>query len=405
MSPTTKVRGKRKKPPATAAGQALGYSLQFTRLTAMLLEAEEGSTCSLEVLDDVAEQFADGHTKLSQSKSALTSNPVADRATSLWKTLFNWHQLVTCGFVDGNRTVFELYVSRQVGGKLIDAFHRAKTAAEAAAALTSARGELWGEPPSYNKRSSLAVTLGQYVNPVLEAKDEVLVPIIMNLQMGCGTGSPQADIEALIRRGPVSEARVFDIANQMCGWVKRHVDKQLEGNVPAFVSRDEFHQEYVSYVRRVDRDIILKSLAGKPSDAEQKERLFDTFVRQLDLIEFTFDDKLAAISDFLKASSDRAKWSEAGDVHEHSFDELNENLIRVWRNHSRATGIEAASKSAVERGQLLHSRCMNHQAKVQNMEPPAHFVPGCLHALADDIVIGWHPAYRELLRTLAAEAS
>jgi hypothetical protein len=405
MSQAAKVRGKRKKPPATAAGQALGYSLQFTRLTAMLLDAAEGSTCSLEVLDDVAEESADGRTKLSQSKSALTSNPVADRAPSLWKALFNWCQLVKGGFVDVSRTIFELYVSRKVGGPLVDAFHQAKTPAEAAAALTKARTELWGEPPRYDERSSLSDAVGQFAIPVLEAEDKLVVPIIMNLQLRCSSGSPQADIEAQIRRGPVSEARVFDIANQMCGWVKRHVDKQLERNLPAFVTQDEFHREYVSYVRRIDRDIILKSLAGKPSDAEQKERLFDTFVRQLDLIEFSFDDKLAAISDFLRASSDRARWSEVGDVHEHSFDELNENLKRVWRNHSRATEIEAASSPAIERGQLLHTRCMNHQAKVQNMEPPAHFVPGCLHALADDTVIGWHPAYRELLRKPVAEAS
>jgi len=34
----------------------------------MLLEAEEGSLCSLEVLDDVAEQTGDGKAKLIQSK-------------------------------------------------------------------------------------------------------------------------------------------------------------------------------------------------------------------------------------------------------------------------------------------------------------------------------------------------
>src|SRR5690242_3776522 len=85
--------------PATAAGQALGYSLQFTRLTAMLLRAPDGSSCSLEVLDDVAEQTEDGETKLSQSKSSLTGNPVADRAISLWKTIFNWLEVIKTGVV------------------------------------------------------------------------------------------------------------------------------------------------------------------------------------------------------------------------------------------------------------------------------------------------------------------
>jgi hypothetical protein len=80
-------------------GQALGYSLQFTRLTHLLLQAPEGSFCSLELLDDVAQEDSSGGVKLVQSKSALTANPAADRAKSLWKTLANWVDLAaTSGF-------------------------------------------------------------------------------------------------------------------------------------------------------------------------------------------------------------------------------------------------------------------------------------------------------------------
>ena len=72
-------RSKRK---TEVPGQALGYSLQFTRLTHLLLQAPEGSFCSLELLDDVAQEDGAGAVKLVQSKSALTANPVADRAKS-----------------------------------------------------------------------------------------------------------------------------------------------------------------------------------------------------------------------------------------------------------------------------------------------------------------------------------
>jgi hypothetical protein len=46
-------RAKRK---TEVPGQALGYGLQYTRLTQLLLQAPEGSFCSMEVLDDVAQQ-------------------------------------------------------------------------------------------------------------------------------------------------------------------------------------------------------------------------------------------------------------------------------------------------------------------------------------------------------------
>lgn len=397
MPRKTKVTGKPQNAPATAAGQALGYSLQYTRLTAMLLEAAEGSRCSLEVLDDGAEQTTAGKTKLGQSKSALTTNPVADRAIPLWKTLFNWLELAKRGIVAPSKTVFELYVSRPVDGPLVRAFHDSRSREEARLAMEEARKELWGKAYADNKKAALSKGLRRYAKPVIEADEDILLPIIINLRLVCGSGSPQADIEATIRRDPVSAARVSDIADKMCGWVKRQVDERLEKDLPAVILRDDFHREYVSYVRRVDRDLILKSMARNPTDAEKQERLPDTFVQQLGLIDLGFDDKLEAVSDFLRACWDRTLWSKAGDVHEDSFEELDNNLNRVWTNHRRVTEVEAASKAEVERGQLLHARCMLHEAKVQGMEPPSHFICGCFHRLADERDIGWHPDYRNLI--------
>ncbi len=107
------------KAPATAPGQLLGYGLQYTRLTAKLLAAAPGTSCAIEVLDDVSETAEDGKTTLVQTKSTLTANPVADRAIPLWKTLANWPRLSQLGFVDPNTTNFKLYVSREVKGDLI----------------------------------------------------------------------------------------------------------------------------------------------------------------------------------------------------------------------------------------------------------------------------------------------
>ena len=405
MARKAKPIRKLKNAPATAPGQTLGYSLQFTRLTAMLLDAPDGNWCSLEVLDDVATQSEDGMTTVSQSKSALTDNPVADRAISLWKTLFNWLELVKSGFVKPKDTKFELYVSRPVKGAFIDSFHESRTYKEAKAAIEKVRNQLWGAAPEFTERAALPHSLSRYANPVLEADDKLLLPIIVNLQLKCGSGSPQSDIEAAIRRHPVSEAKVFDIADKLCGWVKREADKRLEKGLPAIVSRDEFHLEYTSYVRRVDRDLILNGLAKKPSEAEKLERLPDNFVRQLDLIERSFDQKLEAISDFLQACWDRAMWSKAGDIHDDSFTELNDNLERTWQNLSLATSIEAGSKPETQRGQLLYAKCMMHTARIQGMEPPPHFVPGCFHGLADDLTVGWHPAYQALLKKPASEPS
>ena len=127
----------------------------------MLMDAPDGSSCSLELLDDVTEQTPDGKTKLGQSKSALTDNPVADRAISLWKTLFNWLELVKAGLIDPTKTIFELYVSRPVQGEIIQAFNDSRSTTEAQSAVNKAREELWGTAPNYAKRSSLSDSIGR----------------------------------------------------------------------------------------------------------------------------------------------------------------------------------------------------------------------------------------------------
>jgi hypothetical protein len=109
----------------------------------MLLDAPNGSICSLEVLDDIAEQTVDGTTKLGQAKSALTANPVSDRAIPLWKTLHNWLEIVKRGLIDPIQTVFELYVSRQVDGELISAFDKSRSKEEASLAMCKAREYLY----------------------------------------------------------------------------------------------------------------------------------------------------------------------------------------------------------------------------------------------------------------------
>ena len=42
---------------------------------------------------------------------------------------------------------------------------------------------------------------------------------------------------------------------------------------------------------------------------------------------------------------------------------------------------------------MLYYDCMDHGAKLEGLETPAHFTRGSFHALAEDRLIGWHPSY------------
>ena len=378
----------------TAAGQALGYSLQYTRMTAKLLEAGEGSFLSLEVLDDVAETNQD-RALLVQSKSALTDNPVSDRAVPLWKTLAIWSASIAAGQVNLAKTEFELYVSRKAEGEIVNALSSAVTDNDARVALAAAKKSLLGSSTHH----PLSETLRPHVERFFELPEDQAVSFVKQFRLVCGSGSPQSDIEAILRTHPVSASRIPLIADHICGWVKRTVDKLLEQSAPAIVSRDEFHTAYTSFCRKVDRDMLLPSVGPKPSPSAAAALIPEArvFIRQLELIKLPYEDQLAAASDFLRASSDRTAWAAWGDVDEESFVELEEGLKRTWTNERLRCSIEHGSRAEVERGQLLFLACMSHRAPVQAMEAPNHFIPGCFHGLADDKSVGWHPSYDALL--------
>jgi len=89
-------------------GQYLGFSLQQTRFLQLLLRATAGTTISLEVFEDVGAELPNKRKVASQVKSALVTNPIADRAPELWKTFRNWNDAVAAGELDPATTVFEI---------------------------------------------------------------------------------------------------------------------------------------------------------------------------------------------------------------------------------------------------------------------------------------------------------
>lgn len=384
--------------PATAAGQYLGYSLQQTLLATRLRQAVAGSACSLEVLDDVAEQAVDGTTHLVQSKSALTDNPVADRAVSLWKTLYNWLELVKLKLVDPDTTTFEIYVSRTVTGDIVELFRKAASDTDATHALTAARDLLWGTVPNRPLKPAISAALQKYANPVLEADESLVIPIIRNFRLTCSdSGSPISDFEKLIAGDPVSKQYVPFIVNNLLGWVKKQVDLSIEKGLPAVILKDDFHREYLAVRRKIDKESILTSFAPKPTTDDIHEHLGDTFIQQLELIDEDYDEKLDAVSDLLMAGWDRVLWSQSGEVHESSFDELDESLCKAWKNQKKINDLVYAARPALEQGKLLYYECKKHRLTVQQMSPPEHFIPGCFHLLADVPLIGWHPHFVKLL--------
>ncbi|HEY3783351.1 MAG TPA: ABC-three component system protein [Fimbriimonadaceae bacterium] len=382
-----------KKVAHTAPDQYLGYGLQATHLTARLFDAEPGSFWALEVFDDVAEQ-ASGNVKLVQTKSARGNNPVANRALAMWKTFGIWASQLGDGGLDLSKTCFELYVSRNVSGDIVDAFSSASTSVEAASALLTAKTILFGsgvEP--------LPASLAPHVKTFFDTPHQKLEELVRNFTLVCATDSPHKDLEKIIEPHPVSASKRGVVLDHMCGWVKRRVEELMETNQPAIVARDDFHTVYTAFCRLVDRSQILPSIKYNLTrdEIENTSKQAKPFIKQMLLIDLAEDQILAGTADYLLASASRAAWSASGDVDEESFTELEKALQRAWTNQSAMSKLEFADRKANDLGRLIYFKCMSHRLPLQAMEAPEYFVPGCYQQMADNLTLGWHPSYTTML--------
>ena len=385
----------------TAPTQYLGFSLQVNRLLWHLLHAEAEESVSLEVLGDVAVTSPTGEGLVEEVKSRTVkgSNPIADHSVELWKTFRNWVDGVLSGIFDPNNTSFVLYTSREFEGSFLLRLAEAQTEEQASAALDLISDQLLGPPPHFSKRNTLARTLLPHIEQVFSpAGRDTMRKIVRRFSYKYGSQVPKEEMLAALGTKAVGTEVLNDVLLHLLGWLKDRVDTLIANGQPACITVPQFVLELVAYTRKIDREHILASLAPLPTKTSVEEHIATRlYVTQLELIEAPDEDKLAAISDYLRAEADRIDWAAKGLVHASTFDELEEELIRAWRSYQTRIGAAHREKEEMDRGRLLFADCCLHRINMQGSEPPAHFARGNFHALADELTIGWHPRYKSLL--------
>ena len=386
---------------AQVPGQYLGYSTQATRAAVRLLQAAPGSFVSVEVLDDVA-VVRGHHAVVEQSKSVTSSaNPISDRSPELWKTLANWIRAAQSNHIDPTKTLFELFVRKKRSGPIAASFSAAATIDEALGALNAAKHKLWGDSPSFPLRRKVAKSLAPHVEYCFNANPSIVAIVVQRMSLVFGTGSSKQDLSELLKTKLVSAEALEHVARQALGWVKERIDGHIEKGEPAVVAVDEFVADLMAFVRKLDRLAILNSFAPlRPKSRLDLELQQRTFIRQLDLIHVDYDVKLRAANDFLRASIDRSEWAAKGLVYGGSFDEFEDTLTRAWTAKRDIVAIQSKGQAPEDHGRLLYSECSLFQTPLESRSVPPHFTPGCFHALADKLTVGWHPEFKVALAQL-----
>ncbi|WP_407120379.1 ABC-three component system protein [Bradyrhizobium sp. STM 3561] len=371
-----------------APGPYLGFALQPVRLCYHLLTCPGGAHVSLELLDDVAVHYADGSLALEQTKSALRQNPLSDWAADLWKAIANWLDSAASGAIDPKKCQFQIYVSPFHTGSLAAALNDCNSDAdveELAAAVAS----------NFKKKKPTACA--PYVQRFLSAGHDERAAIITRLAIVSET-DPLESLRALIKTTIVPEL-VDVLCESAIGMAKEQADELIRQGSAAQIDGDRFKANFIAFVQRNNLPGLLTSLTERPNEIEVTAILVQrpTFIRQLKIIDSSYDDRVRAVSDYLRSSADKTRWAETGAVFEGSLREFDDSL--VWRHGLVSDEVADVSShnDPARQGRAIYRRCAQLQIPIDGRAVPEHFVHGCFNALADDMRLGWHPEYESLL--------
>jgi len=379
------------RPKHVAPGQYLGYALQPVRLCFHLLTCPPLALVSLEHLDDVTVHYPDGSILLEQTKSALSQNPIADWANDFWKCLANWLSSVSAGTVAPDFASFRLYVTPVKSGPRATALSHATSQDEIEKIFSHVQTSL--------KKMKKAPSCLSHIEAVLGSTPEIRHKVISRFQVVSSDPDPLDPIRALLKT-TVGPALIDPLCQFAIGRAKETADALIRTGKTPMIAGDQFKSDFRHFVQKNNLPSFLTPLTTAPSELDVSSLLamHPVFVQQLDLVQVDEDDRVRAVSDFLRAAADKTTWSEAGIVFESGLKEWDDELIRRHRMVRGEVSDIHADKDPATRGRIIYRRSSQMEPSLEGRAVPGHFVHGCLNALADEKTIGWHPEFETLLK-------
>lgn len=378
---------------SNAPGQFLGYAIQFPRVLFHLLEAGPGDIVCVEVLGDVATLTADGHLESEEDKSSINNNPLTDKSTDLWKTFYNWITDINSGVINIHKTTFILYSNKSGRPGIVNTFNSATSKQEAENAILIAKDKL----KDINKNHGI----WKYYNVVVNQNEGLLVKVIQNFELQIGFGAGFDDIQKALVRKHLPIHQIPFVLKSISGWLQKELTEIIAAGQPARVKWEDFDRQVKVLFDRARRLELIDFTLQEPiddSDIRQQVKIHPCYLQQLDAIECDADDIIEAVSDFLRAKVNRDKWIENEIIDEDIASDFQVKLLLFWGNQKKKIELTERNLSKNKQGYLLLLECKNRQETIRDMHPPSSTIAGTYHALADEIVLGWHPDWKQLIK-------
>lgn len=386
----------------SAAPSLLGYLFQCRyALLESLRRLGDGPqfVVSLETLDDIVFERNGEPPELLQTKHHVDRvADLTDGSVDLWKTLRIWCEQHITRALPAGSVLFLITTGIAPSG----------SAAHYLRADTNQR-----DPKKAHDR--LLATASSSTNKTNEAGYAAFrsVPLDERTTL-CGSvfvadAAPTiVDLDASLRKTmffAVRQDHLDHFLQRLEGWWYRRALRQLTAASALPIMSEELQDEIAELREQFKQDNL-------PIDEDILTAVVDatgyqdtTFVRQLKLIEISYQRILIAIRNYFRAFQQRSRWVRDELLMVGELDRYEDRIVEEWevlfeQMHDEL-GVESAEEAKKQAAQALYKWA--ESGSLPNIRPGCTepFVArGTCHILADRRRVGWHPDYAELLQRL-----
>jgi hypothetical protein len=381
-----------KKNKHSASGSFAGYLFQIERLL-FWLSISDVEIVALETEDDIVANLKGSTTNkiLEQAKNSTGSKvPYSDLSVDLWKTLSIWVAGVSSGKIDLDKSSFSLVSNKKLpSSRLIKQLVDAKDDATKLNSLL----DILVDKAKNNK----AETLKPFCEVILGVDKKLLSQVVSKVSIiSPETATDIRSLKQHVRSNfGISDKLPFDyMYNDLLGFVVNHVIQVWKKNQTLEISRElmlrRVSELIASYHGKsfIERTVDLLPL----SNDEVERNRGKLFVEQLREIKCDEEDIIKAINDFLRASIEKLRYAEDGEILDSHFQRYYEDLKEHWQSIYKPRCRIMNGISPEDIGYEIYHSTTQYRGKLNSQEPEQSYTyKGAYHYLANLPEIGWYP--------------
>lgn len=400
----------------SARGPSAGYIYQFELALVELAKMSKDNVLSIEKMDDLAMQNAKGHyimTIQAKHSIALTGSNFGNTSVDLWKTLVNWLDKLTNGYVvKGNH--FKAITNVSIpANSIIRKFENTNpdlVIKEIRAIKSKQEAKIVKNKANGKDSKSVKATLIK-INKVL--KDLPNFRIVLSNFSFEENYQLKEDFFDSIQLGSITDdSYKSDLYDNFLGWVVNRTKENWNNRKEADFTKKDFEEKY-DYLRRVHplKKVLFRSKKEvvKLTNIDLNQTRNDTFIQQIEDIERDEDDKeeitKEAILNFILSDIEISYIiTKSNTFTKPDYEDFKEECYQVWKKIKRKHApLDQKNYSISEQNSIaikVFDEIMD-EIKMSfienfNFDNSNRYVQnGIFLQLSDEPRIGWVPSWKE----------